>query len=72
LQAANKRGSRKQQTAIVNKSISASGGIMSIDAQNPYFDEVREKIETKYGGEKNKGHIRCVAEKICGGPEKLD
>jgi hypothetical protein len=56
----------------VNKSISSSGGIISIDAQNPYFDEVREKIENKYGGEKNKGHIRCVAEKICGGPEKLD
>jgi len=72
LQAANKPGSRKQQTAIVNKSISSSGGIISIDAQNPYFDEVREKIENKYGGEKNKGHIRCVAEKICGGPEKLD
>ena len=59
-------------TSIVNKSVTKHGGVLSIDVRNPYFEEVREKIELKYGGEKNKGHIRCVAEKICGGPEKLD
>ena len=59
-------------TSIVNKSVTKHGGVLSIDVRNPYFTEVREKIELKYGGEKNKGHIRCVAEKICGGPEKLD
>lgn len=52
--------------------MSRKGGQLCIDSANPYFDEIREKVETRFGGEKQKGHIRCVAEKLCGGADKLD
>ena len=32
---------------------------------SPYF-------KVMYGGEKNKDNIRCIVEKLCGGPAKLD
>ena len=60
------------QTKIINKTVTNKGGVLSIDAHNPYFEGIRKKVETKFGGEKNKGHIRCVAETICGSSAKLD